>query len=352
MALHPAQHRVHPRAATGVRGRFAAVAIAFVASGSRAALPDPCVHEPPLALGVRLGTGARPASAPAIGPDGTAYVGTAEGYLHAFGPEGRHRWGYTLRGGVVGELGLGPGAVLVPSAHRVDAIRLDGTLLWSFQSPVTIRAGLAPDGAGRYFFSSEDGRLFSITGGGALMHLPSRGGFSSGPVQLASAVGIGRNDGTVLLAAGFRTRRVNVGGRASELFACPEADFCALLPGELVGVGTGGATFRYPALRAAAGAGRIALISAQRALDVYARGQRLFTARLLGEASAAPLVDPRGRVYVPLESGALIAFGESGRVLGCVKLADSPLGVPVFDALRQRVWVTAREGVLAAVEAS
>lgn len=351
MAPPGAWHPFCPFAATGAGSTLAALAVVLFANAARA-VPDPCVHEMPLALVSRFGTGARPASAPAIGADGTAYLGTSEGYLHAFGPEGAYRWGYTLRSAVVGDVGLGPLAILVPTSRRIDAIRLDGTLLWSFESPVTLRSGLASDGAGRYFFSSEDGRLFSITSRGALMHVPGRGGFSSPPVRLASGVGIGRNDGTAWLAFGFRTRRVPLGGRASELFACPGADFCALLPGEVLGVSAEQATFRYSARRAAAGAGRIAVVSDQRALHVYARGQRLFTARLVGDASAAPLVDPRGRVYVPLESGALEAFAESGRTLGCVQLADSPLGAPVFDALNQRVWVTAREGVLAAVEAS
>lgn len=295
-------------------------------------------------------TGARPVSTPSFGPDGTVYVGTAEGYLHAYAADGTYRWGYTLRGAVVGDLALTGTLVLVPTTRRIDAIRLDGTQLWSFESPVTIRAGLVADGAGRFFFASEDGRLFSISERGALQHIPGKGGFSSAPARLGNAIGIARVDGTAMLAHGFRTRRMDLGGAARELFACPNAELCALIEREVVGFNSGSPTFRYPALHAGSGAGRLAVVSERRFLDVYRGGERLFSAPLLGDASAAPLVDARGRVFVPLESGALLAFSEAGRALGCTKLADSPLGVPVFDAGRRRVWVTAREGVLAAVE--
>jgi hypothetical protein len=339
-----------PFGARHARVRLAAAALALGAGHTALAVADPCVHDAPLPLEVRVRTGSRPASAPSIGADGTVYVGTAEGYLHAYAPDGTYRWGYTLRGAVVGDLALSGRIVLVPTTRRIDAIRLDGTGLWSFESPVTIRAGLVADGAGRFFFASEDGRLFSISERGALMHIPGKGGFSSAPVRLGSVVGVARTDGTALLAHGFRTRRVDLGGRARELFACPNAELCALIEREVVGFSSGNPAFRYPALRAASGAGRLAIVSERRSLDVYRGSEHLYSVPLRGDASAAPLVDGRGRVFVPLESGALVAFSEAGRALGCTKLADSPLGPPVFDADRRRVWVTAREGVLAALE--
>ena len=63
-----------------------------------------------------------------------------------------------------------------------------------------------------------------------------------------------------------------------------------------------------------------------------------------------PVVDARGQVFVPLGSGARLVLSPDGRPRFCNQLARSPLGLPVLDEPRQRVLVTAGEGVLSAIE--
>lgn len=289
---------------------------------------------------------------PVLGPEGITYLGTSEGYVHALGSDGGYLWGYTLRGPVIGALALSATfTVLVPTPRRIYAIRPDGSLLWVFESPIPIQAGLATDGRGRYFFASE-GKLFALSGRGALIaHVPGTVPFSSAPVALGEAIGIARSDGSVLLALLGKNRRVELGAPASELLTCPGLDFCALSRGELLGVASDGPRFRHLATLAGTSADRVAVVSPARVLEVYAlaRAERVFAAPLPAEASAAPLVDPAGRVFVPLASGALLGFSEAGVPITCTKVADSPLSTPVYDAPRQRVLVTASEGVLAAV---
>lgn len=319
------------------------------------AAPDGCARAAPLPLDFRFRTGARPTSTPAVSADGHAYVGTSEGYVHALGPDGSYLWGYTLRGPVVGELVLsGSGGLLVPTPRRIYALRADGSLAWVFESPIPIHAGLAADGFGRYFFASDDGRLFALSSRGALIaHVAGKALFSSPPVTLGKAVGVARSDGSAVLAWFGKNQRFELGAPARELFACEGAAFCALAGEELLGVDTTGVRFRLSAERASAAGDRIAVITRARRLEVYAKAgsERVFEVPLPAEASAAPLVDPRGRVFVPLENGALFGFSERGAPLGCSQFAESPLGRPIFDPVHNRVWVIAREGLLLAVEA-
>lgn len=329
-------------------------ALCGLVAAKTSAAPDPCQRELPLAVDVRFHAGERPTSLPVLTPNGTVYVGTAEGYVHALAPDGTYLWGYTLRGPVVGELALGATAtVLVATPRRVYAIRSDGTLLWVFESPIAVRTGLASDGTGRFFFASDDGRLFALSGRGALVaHVDGKVPLSTPPVGLGVEIGVGagRVDGSAIVTLGFKTRRFELGGVARELFACSGVAFCALVNREVLGVADEGARFRHTALHASAARDRLAVLAKPRVLEVYTAGQRAFSAELSAEASAAPLVDPRGRVFVPLENGALVGFSETGARIGCAKIADSPLETPVFDGARGRVWVTAREGWVSAVE--
>ncbi|MGC4094777.1 MAG: hypothetical protein QM756_44045 [Polyangiaceae bacterium] len=344
--MRPSRHRlVASLLALGAALSFGATAIASL---------DPCARYAPLPLELRFRSGTRPSSAPVLGPDGSIYLGTSEGYVHALGRDGSYLWGYTLRGPVVGTLALGAtSTLLVPTPRRIYAIRPDGTLLWVFESPLAIAAGLAPDGNGRYFFASDDGRLFGLSGRGALVaSVPGSVRFSSPPASTGNkAVGVGRSDGSAVVAWLGRAQRFLLPDVPSELFACADVTFCALARGQLYGVDPAGLRFRTPALLAGAARERIAVVTAAGALEVYTAnlGARVFSLALPGTASAAPSLDARGRVYVPLESGALFAVSEQGQPLGCAKLADSPLGTPVVEAMGERVFVTANEGLLLGV---
>jgi hypothetical protein len=273
--------------------------------------------------------------------------------VHALSAEGGYLWGYTLRGPVTGRVAIGvTSAVLVPTARRIYALRPDGTLLWVFESPIVVQSDLIADGLGRYFFESEDGRLFGLSGRGALvLHVPGQVAFSSAPSLLANgAIAAARADGSAVSSLAGKTNRFVLGSPARELVSCPSAEFCALVGDEVLGVGASGVLFRIPALRASSDSQSLAVVTDAQ-LEVY-RGtplRRELAWELPAAVSAAPVFDSDGRILVPLKNGLLCAAVERNRV-SCVKVAASALGTPVLDTPRHRVLVTAIEGLLASVE--
>lgn len=314
-----------------------------------------CANWNALPLAFRFGTGATPSAPPTVGDEGTVYVGTSEGYLHALSSEGSYLWGYTLKGSVTGRAAVGStGAVLVPTPRKVYAIRPDGTLLWVFNSPIRVLGDLVRDGLDRFHFASEDGRVFALSGRGALVaHVPGRVPFSVLPLALADGgIAAARRDGSVLVARGFKTSRFELGTPAVSLLACPGFELCALVAGNLEGVGAASAPFKVVAVRAAASSDSLAVLPDERHLELYrmATRERVFGLSLPDAASAAPAFDAKGRIFVPLKSGALFTVAASGAVLACTPLGHSPLTTPVVDPARSRVLVTASEGILASIE--
>jgi hypothetical protein len=103
-----------------------------------------------------------------------------------------------------------------------------------------------------------------------------------------------------------------------------------------------------PAKRAGSLGPWLAVLSDERSLRLFKGGaaERVFSAHLPETASAAPAVDARGNVYVPLSSGALLAYAAGGAVLGCEQIARAPLATPVVAA-DGSVLVADREGTIA-----
>jgi len=175
--------------------------------------------------------------APALGSDGTIYVGSSDGALHAIGSDGAPRWRYPSNGwvrampAVSGPTiygGTDTGAVFALDAGGTQRWRLelgaetiglaggpDGTL-YATSANGTLHA-LAPDGAprwstplgggrptapaagpdGRIYVGAKDGRLRVVAAGGQIA-----GSFSlQAPLSIAPLVG---RDGAVYVAVGDR----------------------------------------------------------------------------------------------------------------------------------------------------
>ena len=125
----------------------------------------------------RAGTGGYVASSPAIGEDGTAYVGSSNGRVYAVSPTGDIKWSYATGAPVSSSPAIGrDGTVYVGSQDNyLYALNPDGTLRWRFW---TQQGALIPPSAvhsspivtqdGRLIFSSLAGTLYSVdatTGG-------------------------------------------------------------------------------------------------------------------------------------------------------------------------------------------
>jgi outer membrane protein assembly factor BamB len=303
----------------------------------------------PLRLKFRFGTGAEPAAAPTLGPRGELYVGTIDGIVHALRPDGSYHWSYTLKGAVTGRLLVdSTGRVLVPTARVIYALHPDGRLAWAFRNPVELLGDLVRDGRGKIRFASRDGRLFEFDERGALVrNVRAEYPWSALPIALPDgSVAGGGAGGLVILSTPRGVSRFELGGRVEQVLACPGKGLCAIAGGELRRLGQAGAPI--PAKRAGSEGQWLAVLKDDRNLSLLrgSSGERVFAAYLPEAASAAPAVDERGTVYVPLASGALVAYAVTGRVRGCEQIGRDSLSTPVVAA-DGSVLVRDREGTIA-----
>jgi len=117
------------------------------------------------------GTGIGPAflppfiSSPAIAPDGTVYVGSADHFLYAFKPDGTVKWKYETGSDLLASPAIGAdGTVYIGSGDRqIYAINPDGTLKWIVptKSVFTSSAAIAADGTIYVAGTGIDQTIFS-----------------------------------------------------------------------------------------------------------------------------------------------------------------------------------------------
>ena len=95
-------------------------------------------------------TGGSLPSSPAIAPNGTIYVGSVNGKLHAIDPNGTFKWAFTTGDFVYSSPAIAPdGTIYVGSRdHKLYAIRPNGTRKWSYTTGdyVWSSPALAADG--------------------------------------------------------------------------------------------------------------------------------------------------------------------------------------------------------------
>jgi len=113
-------------------------------------------------------TGDWVASSPAIGADGTVYVGVEDGRLFALDPhDGSPNWCYSAGWLLHGSPAIGSdGTIYVGSAYgALYAVGPDGVLEWQYPIPGGTESSVAIDGDGMLFVGSADSGLFSIHSG-------------------------------------------------------------------------------------------------------------------------------------------------------------------------------------------
>ncbi len=129
-------------------------------------------------------TGGSVVSSPAIGPDGTIFVGSNDGNLYALHPEGGLKWRFTTRGAVHSRPAIGSdGTIYIGSwDHTLYAINPDGSMKWFFVTEGEINASptIGPDGT--IYIGSWDHNLYAINSDGSLKwKFPTDGEFFSTP---------------------------------------------------------------------------------------------------------------------------------------------------------------------------
>jgi len=111
-------------------------------------------------------TGGGVVSSPAIGADGTIYLGSNDGSLYAINPDGTLKWTFPTKGAVHSRPAIGPdGTIYVGSwDHYLYAINQDGSLKWAFSAKGEVLSSptVGPDGT--IYVASWDHYLYAING--------------------------------------------------------------------------------------------------------------------------------------------------------------------------------------------
>lgn len=135
----------------------------------------------------------RVTSSPAIGADDTIYFHTDDGYLHARFTDGTLKWKASVPGESYSSPAIGTdGTIFIGSDdHNLYAISpLDGAIKWKFDSGGEIYSSPAIDGSGALYFGTLSEKLYSVSSEGALRWSYTAGG------KISSSPAIGA-DGTV-----------------------------------------------------------------------------------------------------------------------------------------------------------
>jgi outer membrane protein assembly factor BamB len=103
-------------------------------------------------------------SSPAIGSDGTVYVGSADHRLYAINPDGTEKWRFTAGDIVRSSPAIGSdGTVYVGSHdHGLYAVNPDGTEKWSFMTGFRVSSSPAIGSDGTVYVSSDDNGLYAV----------------------------------------------------------------------------------------------------------------------------------------------------------------------------------------------
>jgi outer membrane protein assembly factor BamB len=103
-------------------------------------------------------------AAPAIGEDGTVYVGSRNGEFYAVSPEGDLKWQYST-GPVTGAAVIASDGTIIVGDHdsNIYAFSQDGQLKWQYETDGLIGDTLAVDGNDTIYAGCNDTYLYSIS---------------------------------------------------------------------------------------------------------------------------------------------------------------------------------------------
>jgi len=210
-----------------------------------ALLAAPAQAEPRLALRTvyKFSASASLFARPGVGRDGSVYVGSGDGYVHALGPDGSFRWSFTVKGRVQAPPVEEPssGHVFVATSEsRLYALDSDSGLRWVLPLPAPPKSELQLTPKGTLFFVGQDDYLYGVTTGGALSLRLAASGARSAPALLAGEkLGLVLGEQLVTLKGyGYERRALPASFGASALLALgPESAIFACENGQARVVG-------------------------------------------------------------------------------------------------------------------
>jgi len=135
-------------------------------------------------------------SSPAIGSDGTIYVGCEDHNLYAINPNGKQKWAFTTGGVVNASPTIGSdGTIYIGSQdNKLYAINPDGKQMWVFTTGSWVRSSPAIGPNGTIYVGSYDNKLYALNLNGT-----QKWAFTTGDGIATSPV-IG-SDGTIYIGS-------------------------------------------------------------------------------------------------------------------------------------------------------
>jgi outer membrane protein assembly factor BamB len=147
--------------------------------------------------------------APAIAPDGTIYVASIDpaaaeqrqSFLYALNPNGTERWRYAVPMGIRGSPALAADGTIYVGADdgRLHAVTPAGQARWTFQTGAIILSSPTVSSAGVVYVGSDDRNLYAINPDGSQKWIFSTAGpvISSPTIGVDGTIYVGSNDGNV-----------------------------------------------------------------------------------------------------------------------------------------------------------
>ena len=133
-------------------------------------------------------------TSPSIGTDGTIYIGNADNNLYAINPDGTLKWTYTFGSYIYSSVAIGSDGTIYTGNNdkKVYAINPDGTLKWDFTTENMIRSTPVLGSDGTIYIGSYDRKFYALNPDGTLNWMYTTGG----GINCHAAIG---SDGTLYI---------------------------------------------------------------------------------------------------------------------------------------------------------
>lgn len=137
-------------------------------------------------------------SSPAIGEDGTVYIGSDDGNLYAISPNGSLKWKFKTSGDVNSSPAVGEDeAVYFGSDDGYLYAVKNGKIIWKFKADSGIDSSPAVENDGTIYFGTLGGYLYAVRNGKLLWRLPLGDSIYSSPAVADGTIYIGSLNGVM-----------------------------------------------------------------------------------------------------------------------------------------------------------